>query len=142
MRISKKAVALVVAFTGMLLAGIGAALPAQAATAGDCIKGHTCLWMEDSYEGTYIGKSASAASLVGTALNDTASSAEANGGSCSTTYYYDTATESGQYFYLNSKTIVSANYEDPNLTNGAGKGTNASENWDNRISSYKFSNCS
>ncbi|QFU97940.1 hypothetical protein KDY119_01446 [Luteimicrobium xylanilyticum] len=140
MGISKKAVALAVAFVGMLLAGIGAAVPAQAAA--DCNVGYTCLWMEDNSSGTYIGKSADYDSLVGTKLNDTASSAEANGGSCSSTYYYDTSTRSGAYFYLNSKSLVTANYQDPNLTNGAGKGTNAGENWDNRISSYKFSGCS
>ncbi|WP_255432498.1 peptidase inhibitor family I36 protein [Cellulomonas sp. SLBN-39] len=107
-----------------------------------CDAGHMCIYVNNDYSGTMRGFSNSKLSWGGFGLDDKASSASANGTSCSKSYYYDNRDWTGDYFYLNSYTITGANYQDPNLSNGAGYGTWATNNANDKISSANFASCS
>lgn len=118
-----------------LIAITSVSIPAQAA--GDCKSGYACIWEHDSYSGRSYG--GSVAGPVASTINNMASSASANGARCTTARYYDSgSTNSGSYFDLYSRQLMGYNYRDPNLTNGAGYGPYATQNWDNRVSRIIF----
>lgn len=132
------------AIVTLAVAAMGALAIAPAAQAGDglCASGHMCIYVDLSYDGTMRGFSNNRLSWEGYALNNTATSTSANGGTCSRSYYWDAGNWSGDYFYLNSRTLVGSNYRDPDLRNGAGVGTwSAGHNADDKISSANFSSC-
>lgn len=126
---------------GVLAAGIATA-GVTSAEAASCTQGYACLWKDTSYGGTSWGNSINSGifNMYTTGINDVASSAWANGKSCKyTTWYVNDYT--GYYFYLNSQTHFSSGYADGNLSNGAGYGPYNTRNFDNQLSSYKFTAC-
>ncbi|SPT75924.1 Uncharacterised protein [Arcanobacterium haemolyticum] len=64
-------------------------------------------------------------------------SAAANGATCRKTRFYDyTWGNSGSILILHSKRCNE--YRDPDLSNGAGVGDYAHENWENRVSRITY----
>lgn len=138
------------------IAGIGGS--ASMASAATCARGTACLWTDSSYKagwgGVKYSVSANHGSLYGTRINDGASSGWANGGSCAATRFYsdtnyglDLSTYGQRRFVLNSQTLVKANYRDPYFKNGAGLNSDGSshgwagQNWNDQVSSWKFTAC-
>ena len=122
-------------------AGVSVAPAAQAA-AGDCPAGFMCIYVDINYQGTWRGFSNNRLSWEEFWLNNRTSSVSANGKSCSRSYYWDNGDWTGDFFYLNSQTLVGYNYRDPDLRNGAGVGTwSAGNNANDKISSANFSSC-
>lgn len=78
-------------------------------------------------------------SPVHESINNQGKSAAANGATCKKTRFYDyTWGNSGSFFILHSESIVGTNYRDPDLSNGAGVGDYAHENWENRVSRITY----
>ena len=126
------------------IVGIG-----SAQAAAGCTVGYACLWENINYNASGTARewgnsvnSGTYNTIWGTTgQRDIASSAWANGGECSYTTWYIGANQSGHYFYLNSQTLVKSGYNDSYLGNGAGFGPHATENFNDNISSFKFSGC-
>lgn len=112
--------------------------PAQAGSGG-CTLGYACLWESRYFEGRSYGKKFDG--VVKASIDNNSNAAAANGKSCGVTRFYDAYTYRGSYFYLQSETKERTNYRDPYLTNGAGKGPNSDENWQDRISYIYFDKC-
>jgi hypothetical protein len=110
---------------------------AGVANAAECGAGYTCIWQNNDYAGSYNWRSYTSGNF---SLSNAASSAGANGQSCTWSRFYDGVGQSGGWFTLYSATRVGSNYQDPYLANGVGY-DGAGVNWDNRVSSYLFLNC-
>lgn len=119
---------------------VGVAAPSYAGTE-DCMKGWACIWEDRSYEGSSYGTSWTVKYFD--KLRNKASSAAANGASCSaTTFYTDwnifSGGVKGHSFTLNSKTLIGHGFRDPNLSNGAGRST---RNFEDDLESLQFTGC-
>ena len=115
-----------------------ATIPAAEASDSSCPFGASCVWTGKGYTGIK-GRNYDNSSPVHESINNQGKSAAANGGSCWATKFYDyTWASSGSYFVLYSKTIAKTNYQDPDLSNGAGVGDYAHENWENRVSRITY----
>lgn len=124
--------------TLMLLSGLSLAAPAAQADSG-CASGWACVWNRYSYTGAWAANDRDGALRItsdkaGVAKTKSAS-AWANGKNCYQTYFYDSA---GQYFILDSEQVRGYNYRDPNLSNGAGTGRYAGQNWNDRVRRVVF----
>lgn len=114
----------------------------NANAAANCGTGYACIWQDNNYTGQHYWKQVRQAQAVPSTINNMASSAAANGGTFPCTYFYDFAYQnSGSFFVLWSRTLKATNYQDPNLSNGAGFQANYNENWDNRVSRIVFGAC-
>lgn len=131
------------ALAAVLLASMGLVGVGSAQAAGGCTKGFACLWAGRSYTGTTWGNSNNSGTfdMWSTGSNDVASSAWANGGTCRYTTWYINGGQTGNWFYLQSQSIFGAGYSDPNLSNGAGYGQYNTQNFEDKLSSYKYSGC-
>ena len=105
-----------------------------------CPVGYACTWQNEHYNGRHWFQS-NHEQVTPDGMNNKASSAAANGSTCSITKFFDNTSPSGAYFYLHSAYLVGGNYQDPKLSNGAGKGPQAKQNWDKRISYIQFGEC-
>ncbi|WP_338022167.1 peptidase inhibitor family I36 protein [Arcanobacterium pluranimalium] len=120
--------------------------PIASAGTGNCKAGASCLWTQNDYNGGFAYNE-DHSSPVYSGINNRANSVVANGASCPVTAFYDYRDgNSGSYFMLYSRTRIGSNYQDPNLSNGAGVGPEeypewASENWSNRISRVTYMHC-
>lgn len=117
------------------------AFSGSAQAAGDCDLGYACGYENASYGGASYGTART--TTPWTSLINRASSASANGASCENANYYDTYSSltgniSGFAFTLNSRSLMAANYRDPNLSNGAG---GSGSNWNDRIEATTFTGC-
>ncbi|AWE43217.1 hypothetical protein DDD63_11210 [Actinobaculum sp. 313] len=125
--------------TLMLLSGLSLAAPAAQAAPG-CASGWACVWQSYSYTGQWAAAKSDGPLSVTSDKNGVAktksASAWANGRLCKHSYFQD---GKGKSFRLDSEQLVRTNYRDPNLSNGAGKGTYAGENWNDRVRSVVFS---
>ncbi|MCU9995435.1 peptidase inhibitor family I36 protein [Mobiluncus mulieris] len=104
-----------------------------------CPVGYACIWQNKHYNGRYWFQS-NHEQVTPDGMNNKASSAAANGSKCRITRFYDSPSPSGAFFILDSQQH-GRNYQDPNLSNGAGYGKNWIENWENRISYILFDKC-
>ncbi|WP_338022247.1 peptidase inhibitor family I36 protein [Arcanobacterium pluranimalium] len=107
----------------------------------NCQLGASCLWTYNDYNGGFAYNE-DHSSPVYSGIDNRANSVVANGASCSITLFYDSRfVNEGPYFYLFSRTLMGYNYQDPNLSNGAGYGDYAGQNWSNRISRITYGGC-
>ena len=136
----------VVGMLASLLMGTGVTA-AQAGT-GYCALGSACAWKDASYEGGLHRTEINISLYWDVWFNDVTTSVAANGRSCNyTRFYADTYLTvrgndagSGNWFTLYSKTRMGQNYQDPNLTNGAGfDGTGT--DWNDKVSAITFTGC-
>ncbi|NMW64407.1 peptidase inhibitor family I36 protein [Mobiluncus mulieris] len=104
-----------------------------------CPVGYACIWQNKHYNGRYWFQS-NHEQVTPDGMNNKASSAAANGSKCRITRFYDSPSPSGAFFMLDSQQH-GRNYQDPNLSNGAGYGKNWTQNWENRISYILFDKC-
>ncbi|TBW20871.1 hypothetical protein EZJ44_08055 [Arcanobacterium bovis] len=117
------------------------AAPIASAGTGACPLGASCVWIHYNYDGI-AGENYSHSSPVHASRDNNTKSAAANGKSCYATHFYDYRWgNSGSYFTLYSKYMKGSNYQDPNLSNGAGVGPYANENWADRISRVTYDGC-
>ncbi|WP_231957959.1 peptidase inhibitor family I36 protein [Arcanobacterium haemolyticum] len=115
-----------------------ATIPAAEASDSSCPVGASCVWTGKGYTGIK-GRNYDHSSPVHESINNQGKSAAANGATCKKTRFYDyTWGNSGSFFILHSESIVGTNYRDPDLSNGAGVGDYAHENWENRVSRITY----
>lgn len=148
MRRFKKA-AVAAALTTLALIGTTAG-PASAALT-ECNAGQACLWKNSNYGGGYYGiYSKNGVNDLRTpgwqpgsggsgAVDDEASSS-ASYGNTQCARFYEHLSKSGHYINY-SRPALGGTYRDPYHENGAGTGTYAGENWNDRITSIGWVNC-
>jgi Peptidase inhibitor family I36 len=131
-----------IVLAGVLAVGIGT-VGAGSAQAASCTKGYACLWVNSGFTGTSWGNSNNSGTfdVWTTGVNDAASSAWANGAACRYTTWYKHGSQTGDWFALRSQTHYPSYFNDSNLSNGAGYSGYTTQNFDNQLSSWKFSGC-
>ncbi len=132
------------ALVGVIAVGtLGVGASVASAADSNCPLGAACAFDGYAYSGPTVVTAYNNTNLWGTSYNDDASSAAANGRNCKYSRFYADTTYSsggsGPYFTLYSKYKLGYNYQDPDLSNGAGY--NGSGNWDNRVSAIEFAGC-
>ena len=130
-------------------------MPALAsASVSQCTSTHGCIWGENSYSGCFYQNGGNVPDYTkvdwtdtcstGVKINDGADSVKDNGSNASCYLVFYANSGYGGDAIKFSPAVSGSNYEDPNLSNGAGLnyapsgGTSQKENWSNRISSDKF----
>lgn len=124
---------------------IGVAVPAGAADA-PCDSGYACGWDGTSYSSTFFGTAHTKTRWSLQGFANKAESAAANGASCTQTRFYKswniiTNDVYGDYFTLYSRTLLGYNYQDPNLSNGAGFDSAGEGSYSNTIEATWFVGC-
>jgi len=133
---------LVVSLVALVSAsGIAFAMPEAQADTG-CASGWACVWQNSSFQGSWAASNydsflRTASDKAGRAKTQS-NSAWANGSLCISTEFRTGSTASDRYFVLNSQQRTGVNYRDPHLSNGAGTGRWAKENWQNRVRYIRF----
>ncbi|MFT0848947.1 hypothetical protein VR010_14505 [Actinomycetaceae bacterium L2_0104] len=110
--------------------------------AGGCTLGWGCVWRNSNYGGawaasdynSFLRLSSDEAGVAKTVSN----SAWANGNLCHATSFRTGSMDSHHYFILDSQTRRVTNFKDATLSNGAGRGPWAGENWQNRVRYLRF----
>lgn len=131
-----------IVLAGVLAVGIGTA-GAGSAQAASCTAGYACLWVDNNYSGTSWGNTVNTGSynIWTTGINDAASSVWANGAQCKYTTWYKDPGQTGDWFYLRSQSHFATYYRDAKLSDGAGYAGYTTQNFNDKLSSWKFSGC-
>ncbi|WP_149205101.1 hypothetical protein [Actinotalea subterranea] len=118
---------------------VGFAVPAAAAP-GVCSNGWACRFPYNDYDLGNLYQQNNQYSDADFAIADNwADSVISQGNSCRTSWYKD-ANYGGASFYLH-RVVDGYNYQDPNLSNGAGQGPYSGSNFSNNLTSLKFVDC-
>ncbi|WP_250442643.1 peptidase inhibitor family I36 protein [Actinotalea sp. C106] len=141
-RLGKRAAAAAALALGLAV-GIGS--PASAAVA-PCPSGYACGWDSTSYSGTYFASALNKTNWGRQGFGNRAESAAANGASCQFTRFYKswnivTNDVYGDYFTLYSRQLLGSNYQDPNLSNGAGYDSAGEGSYANTLEAHWFTGC-
>lgn len=124
----------------LAVAGVGAAGPASAAEIGICTTGWACTFPYNNYEYTNNYQQNYQYSISDFFVGDNwADSVMSYGRSCRTSWYKN-ANYGGASFYM-MRQADGYNYQDPNLSNGAGSGPYSGSNFSNSLTSLKFVDC-
>ena len=129
------------------LAVLGIATPATAGT-DQCWNGAACVWKNSSYTNLFRGMVTSSKDYHVTAwsdgtfsLGDEVSSVRSQGNTCRVKFFRNRNYEDTDKFIYFNRVADGSNYQDPYLSNGGGAGPWAGENWNDRISSHRFVDC-